>query len=162
MVTALGTGYAMVRVPEDNDPNHGGGPIRKASGVAFSARAWDVVRRTPHAVVYENEPGAAWTPPLATTKMFLPDGRLVNQSAEASTMMGIGLGAAAPWPAYLVTTLLGLALGATFGVTLAQRGRRGIGFAKGVFLGAGTGFLLGGIKSYRALTSGSTTPTTSV
>jgi hypothetical protein len=157
MVTALGTGYAMVRVPEDDNPNHGGGPIRKASGVAFPAHAWDVVRRTPHAVVYENEPGAAWTPPLATTKMFSADGQLVNQSAEASTMMGGGFGAAAPWPAYLTAALLGLAIGATFGVTLAQRGRRGIGFAKGLFLGAGTGLLLGGAKSYA-----STAPATSV
>jgi hypothetical protein len=158
MVTALGTGYAMVRVSEDNNPNHGGGPIRKASGVAFPARAWDVVRRTPHAVVYENEPGAAWTPPLATTKMFLPDGRLVNQSAEASTMMGGAFGAAAPWPLSLTGTLLGLAIGVTYGVVLAQRGRRGIGLAKGAFLGAGTGFLLSGLS----VLARSTTPTTSV
>lgn len=69
-------GYAMVRLPYDDNPNHGN-VIRVAPGSnVVPAHAGNVVRRSPLLVVNEPEPGAAWPGDLSNM-MFLPDGRLV-------------------------------------------------------------------------------------
>lgn len=85
--TSLGAGYALVHVGPDDNPNSGGGPIRRAPGsnVVYAHAGTDVLR-TPHAVVREAEPGANWPEHLATTRMFLPDGRLVPQTSAVVDM----------------------------------------------------------------------------
>ncbi len=72
--TNLGAGYALVPVPPDDNPDHGGGPIRISPLVVTPAHAGNTVFRTPHAVVREGEPGAVY--PGLENMMFLPDGRL--------------------------------------------------------------------------------------
>src|SRR6185295_5500940 len=92
-------GNATVRVPEDNNPDHGGGPIRRSplltvrSGDGMPPNGWpQMVLRTPHQVVPDTEPGGAVWPGLQYMK-FLPDGRLVpaNALGDAPPMeMGFG------------------------------------------------------------------------
>ena len=82
----LGAGYALVTVPPNNNPDTGGGPIRKSPLVALPAHAGNTIYRTPHLVVREAEPGANWPGDL-TKMMFLPDGRLVPAKPYAYDMM---------------------------------------------------------------------------
>lgn len=86
MISTLGAGYALVPVPPDDNPDHGGGPIRKSVGLAVRAQAGNRVFRAPWLVVREAEAGANWPTDLSTTKMFLPDGRLVDQEPYARDM----------------------------------------------------------------------------
>ncbi len=83
----FGYGGAMVREPEDTNPDSSGGPIRRTvglttrSGEGMPPNGWPtMVLRTPHNVVYEPEPGGAAYPGI-TYKKFLPDGRLVPAGA---------------------------------------------------------------------------------
>ncbi len=87
-------GNATVYVPEDNDPNHGGGPIRRSVGITMPSgdgmppNGWpQMVLRTPHAVVQDAESGGARWPGLQYQK-FLPDGRLVPANALGGAMFG--------------------------------------------------------------------------
>jgi hypothetical protein len=82
----LGAGYALVPVAPDDNPDHGGGPIRKSPNNALPAHAGNYVYRTPHLVVREAEAGANWPYDL-TQQMFLPDGRLVPAKPYAFDMM---------------------------------------------------------------------------
>ena len=84
----LGAGYALVPVAPVPDwaVSNGGGPIRKAGGLAVRAHAGNTVYRTPHAVVREAEPGASWEGDLSN-QMFLPDGRLVPATGMAFDML---------------------------------------------------------------------------
>jgi hypothetical protein len=78
---------AMVREPPELLPSESGGPIRRTGGFAVRSgegmrpHGWPtMVRRSPHAVVYDAEPGGATYPGLQYMK-FLPDGRLVPADA---------------------------------------------------------------------------------
>lgn len=83
----LGSGHALVYVAPNDNPNQGGGPIRRAPGSnVVYAHAGNYVSRTPHLVVREAEPGANWPDSLAETMMFLPDGRLVPQTSAVIDM----------------------------------------------------------------------------
>jgi hypothetical protein len=93
-------GNATVRVPEDNNPDHGGGPTRRSplvvmpSGDGMPPNGWpQMVLRTPHQVVYDAEPGGAAWPGLQYMK-YLPDGRLVpaNALGGAPATMEMGFG----------------------------------------------------------------------
>jgi hypothetical protein len=83
----LGAGYALVHVAPNNNPNQGGGPIRRAPGSnVVYAHAGSRVERSPLLVVREAEPGASWPEDLAATMMISPDGHLVPQTAAAVDM----------------------------------------------------------------------------
>lgn len=82
----LGSGGAMVVVPPDDNPDHGGGPIRKSPLLVARAHAGNTVYRTPNTNVREAEPGANWPQDLSQF-MFLPDGRLVPAQPYAHDMM---------------------------------------------------------------------------
>jgi len=81
----LGAGYAIVPVPPVPDWNTsaGGGPISRSSQASVPAGAGNYVWRSPLNVVREAEPGAGWWQDLSATKMFLPDGRLVDAKPYA-------------------------------------------------------------------------------
>ena len=81
----LGAGYAIVPVLPNDNPDEGGGPIRRSPLLVLPAHAGNTVHRTPHNVVREAEAGAAWPGDL-TKMMFLPDGRLVPASPAAYDM----------------------------------------------------------------------------
>lgn len=85
MRSNLGAGYALVPVPPVPDWNTsaGGGPISRSSQASVPAHAGNYVYRSPLNVVREAEPGANWWQDLAATKMFLPDGRLVDAKPYA-------------------------------------------------------------------------------
>jgi hypothetical protein len=85
MITQLGAGYALVPVPPVPDwaTWEGGGPISKSSQASLPAHAGNYVYRSPLNVVREAEPGANWPQNLQATKMFLPDGRLVDAKPYA-------------------------------------------------------------------------------
>lgn len=119
----LGAGYALVPVPPDDNPDHGGGPIRKSVGLATYAQAGNNVYRTPLLVVREAEAGAGWPTDLSTTKMFLPDGRLVDQEPFAQDMFH----GAAPG-----TVIYAQPVGGGFLRSLIP--------AAGMFIGAGAGY----------------------
>ena len=113
---------ATVFYPPENNPNVGGGPIRRASGaLVYSGDGMppngtpDMVLRTPHAVVYDTEAGGATWPGL-DKMMFLPDGRLVPQTAMHGVPNFVGN---AP-PIVLALVLGGLAV---TGYMLARGGR---------------------------------------
>lgn len=122
--TSLGAGYALVPVAPEDNPNAGGGPIRRAPGSnVVYAHAGNTVYRTPHNVVREAEPGASWPTDLSTTMMFLPDGRLVPQtSAVVDMFRGAG-----PEVVFAKPVSTGL---------------RGLVPAIGMFAGAATGYKL--------------------
>lgn len=85
MISQLGAGYAIVPVPpvQDWETWVGGGPISKSSQASLPAHAGNYVYRSPLNVVREAEPGANWPRDLQATKMFLPDGRLVDAKPYA-------------------------------------------------------------------------------
>jgi hypothetical protein len=160
----FGSGYAIVREPEDNDPNHGGGPIRR-SGFAVVPAAENLpgyplmVKRTPHPVVNDAESGGARYPWLTKMK-FLPDGRIVRQDA-LSGFAGFGADPAAAAAASTVAPSNAASAAAT-AVPTAQAGVSnsswtfaGVGVFAGLFLGmflspknqkvgAGIGAVVGG------------------
>jgi len=79
---------ALVRYPVDNNPDHGGGPIRRTeaganvySGEGMPPHGYPTkIYRQPGEIVPDAEPGGARVKGL-DHMMFLPDGRLVQQSA---------------------------------------------------------------------------------
>lgn len=90
-MSRLGEG-ATVRyaIPEDYwNPNEGGGPIRRSSGVVTRQESGtgEYVRRTPHQVIWDAGPGGAYEPHLWTSK-FLPDGRVVPADASDRVISG--------------------------------------------------------------------------
>lgn len=102
-------GNATVYYPPDNDPNHGGGPIRRSSGVTTPAYAGDVVWRTPHPPTPDAESGGAQDVPAGMK--FLPDGRLVEAGAMGGAVEGdSGLGVFG-WVGLLGLVVLGTAIG---------------------------------------------------
>lgn len=143
----LGAGYALVSVPPVPDwaVSNGGGPIRKASGIAFPARAGNMVYRTPHNVVREGEPGASW-PGSFEDKMFLPDGRMVPATAMAHDMMH---GADLPESANLnirrtIGPSITMVLGAGAGMALTAKGPHRIaGTIAGALVGGVLGLIFG-------------------
>jgi hypothetical protein len=108
----------------------GGGPILRTPLVALPANSTTMVYRTPHAVVYDAEPGGAAVPSL-WTKKFLDDGRLVDQNALGA------FGAATRGQVYgaLAGTVL---VGALTGALIARRRK-----ARGGAIGAASGLALG-------------------
>jgi hypothetical protein len=86
-------GNATVYQPPDDNPDHGGGPIRRSPHVTVrndEMVSW--VLRTPHGVVREHSPGGVSR--YVRDKKFLPDGRLVPRSALGSpATTGSGFGA---------------------------------------------------------------------
>lgn len=115
----LGYGARVYYPPEDN-PNEGGGPIRRSplvtthSGDGMQPHGYpQMVLRTPHNVVYDTEPGGAFLPELWSMK-FLPDGRVVPAGA---------LGAAGGGGETLAA-LTAIALGGAAGVALGLLLRR--------------------------------------
>ena len=84
----LGNVGVRYPIPEDyNNPNEGGGPIRRTPLVAAAANAGNVVYRSPNAIVPDMQPGGAFEPKLWGEK-FLPDGRIVPDNAMVNE----------PWP----------------------------------------------------------------
>lgn len=94
-----------------------------------------VVLRTPHAVVPENEPYSAWEPPLATTSKFLPDGRLVAQDA-------LGAPGGISTANLLRGVVIGLSAGLGAGVGAMTARKRGYGAVVGGAVGLSTGVVL--------------------
>lgn len=84
----FGEGASVFVMPNDPNPDHGGGPVRRGGPqtVWLDPPAGDTVYRTPHQVVREGEPGARW--PGITRDKFLPDGRLVRQGALGGVFSG--------------------------------------------------------------------------
>jgi hypothetical protein len=140
-------GNATVRSPINNDPDTGGGPIRRSplvvarSGDGMPPHGWpQMVLRTPHGVVPDEESGGAAYPWEEKMK-FLPDGRMVPAGA-----LGGALGAALTEDEKALVTygvVGGTLLGAAFGAFLSLSKWRGVGV--GSVLGAGTGLVLSGL-----------------
>lgn len=86
----FGEGATVFVEPDDPDPDHGGGPVRRGGPQTIRMQPpIDVmVYRTPHQVVREGEPGARW--PGITRDKFLPDGRLVRQGALGNSGSAFG------------------------------------------------------------------------
>jgi hypothetical protein len=105
-----------------------GGPILRTPLVALPANSMTMVYRTPHAVVYDAEPGGAAVPSL-WTKKFLPDGRLVPQDA-----LGAPVTRTQVYGALFGTVVAGALAGA-----LIARRRK----ARGGAIGAASGLALG-------------------
>lgn len=96
MSSSFGYGGAMVYEPPELSPDQSGGPIRRTGGITTRSgegmrpHGWPtMVRRTPHAVVYDAEPGGATYPGLQYQK-FLPDGRLVPAGALGGLAGALG------------------------------------------------------------------------
>lgn len=124
-----------------NNPNAGGGPIRRSPLLAFRTRNdGDMVWRTPHAVVPDAEPGGAAEPQLWTEK-FLPDGRLVPQDALGAIGAPEGLSYKTRVLLYVLT--MG-AVGAGVGAIVADR--RGARMRESI-VGAGIGIGLGALTA---------------
>lgn len=148
MITTLGAGGALVRVPPDNNPNSGGGPIRKGAGSNVApARAGNFVFRTPHTVVREAEPGAAWEGDLSAFQ-FDQNGRLRKRQPYAYDMFhGADAPAAVvytggvPGGGFLFTLAPIAAMFAGGAVGYNVSSRRGLG----TFFGAIAGGILGRI-----------------
>lgn len=143
--SSLGAGYALVPVPPDDNPNSGGGPIRKGAGSnVIAAQAGNFVYRTPHTVVREAEPGAAWEGDL-TALQFDQNGGLRKRQPYAYDMFH---GADAPTviyangtgPSVLPTLIpvIGLIAGGAVGYNV---GRNRKGWT--TFIGALAGGILG-------------------
>lgn len=117
----------MMRSPYAIVPSGGGMP---PNGIP------QVVRRTPHTVVPDAEPAAAWEPPLATTAKFLPDGRLVPQDALGA----FGASQTLTLLTIMKVAVVGLSagLGAGAGALLSRKRGRGAVVGGAVGLGAGT------------------------
>jgi len=133
----LGSGYALVPVGPDDNPNHGGGPIRKSSGIALPAHAGTFVQRSPLNVVREAEAGSTWPVDLAAEMMFLPDGRLVPQKPYArpfgdSTMQPVFV---QPFRQGVKPAFISMLLGAGAGGAMVSKHR--LGGAIGGALGGG-------------------------
>lgn len=101
----LGYG-AQVRVPPDNNPDSGGGPLRRSPFRLVPANEVVMVSRTPFPGTPDPESGWARDPYFDEPKKFLPDGRIVPAGA---------LGAAGDVCPNLATTIL---LSAAGGVAL--------------------------------------------
>lgn len=136
-------GNATVYQQLDENPNHSGGPIRRASGALVPAgqgpytRAGTMVIRSPNNVVPDAEPGGAFYPELWSMK-FLPDGRLVPQDALGGAL---GMTQAVRYQALVVGGSLAGALAGAFSTrTVKSIWVRGLGTAAttllGVWLGA--------------------------
>jgi hypothetical protein len=173
----FGSGYAIVREPEDNDPDHGGGPIRR-SGFAVVPAAENLpgyplmVKRTPHPVVNDAESGGARYPWLTKMK-FLPDGRIVRQdalsgfagfgadpvaAAAASTIAPSSAASAAatavptapdPIKRYHHMIAGGALVGAAWGL-FSSKEHRAAGLGLGTLLGAGFGALIASVFEPKA------------
>lgn len=121
--------------PIDDNPDSGGGPIRRSPLDVVRIDAGNFVQRSPHPMI--PDPGRQDEPQLLTQK-FLPDGRLVPDRA---------LGAALPYRARvaLYGGLFALA-GAAAGAWVGGPGGRGKGAVTGGLVGLGASVLgaLGG------------------
>lgn len=141
----LGAGYALVPVPPVPDWNvsAGGGPIRKSSGIALPAHAGTFVQRSPLNVVREAEAGSTWPQDLATTMMFLDDGRLVPQAPYARPF-----GDSGPQPIFVQPhrsvkpAFISMLLGAGAGGALVSKHRIG-GAIGGALVGGVLGLIFG-------------------
>lgn len=147
---------ATVYYPIDNDPDHGGGPIRRAGGIVersgdgMPPHGWpQMVSRTPHAVVPDAEPGGAGYEWLTRMK-FLPDGRLVPASALGAPLAPATVSQLVTGTGYSVLpfdtgvskllvwgTVAGTLLGSAIGAALAARRWRGLGVGAAIGLGSG-------------------------
>lgn len=144
----LGAGHALVYVAPDDNPNSGGGPIRRAPGSnVVYAHAGSRVERSPLLVVNEAEPGAGWPEDLSATRMFLPDGRLVPQtSAVVDMFRGAGEPATVVYARPPVTGLralvpaIGMFAGAAAGYKFSTR-RPGWGTLGGAVVGGILGLI---------------------
>jgi hypothetical protein len=130
-------------VPEDYDnPNEGGGPIRRTPLTAARANAGNIIYRSPHAIVPDMEPGGAFEPQLWSQKM-LPDGRIVPDNAMVNEPFGRFGNFGAFDKSFLnwdETTMLmtsSTAFGAILGASVAHRRwvGAGLGLLSGVFGG---------------------------
>ncbi len=145
--TNLGSGYALVPVAPVPDwrTSAGGGPISKSSQASVPAHAGTFVQRSPLNVVREAEAGANWPEDLASTAMFLPDGRLVRREPWADATYPGAFGAAevilaphkGPRPAFW-TMLIGAGAGAGL-----VRDRRIAGAIGGALVGGVLGLIFG-------------------
>jgi hypothetical protein len=142
-ISSAPLGAVTVPYPQDDDPRHGGGPIRRAYGYMTQSdygMKYDpsVILRTPHGVSPDEGSGETWPPVLATQKM-LPDGRIVNRdslrgmdgfglSFESKLALGAGLGLLAG----------SLVAGSLLGALFAQPGARLRGLGKGMLMGGST------------------------
>ena len=149
MITSnLGTGYSLVPVPPDWNPNEGGGPVRKAPGSNVeAAHAGNTVYRTPNTRVIEAEPGARWPGDLSKM-MFLPDGRLVPATPAAYDMFrGVDDPMVRGKFSLKVKRTIGASVvaivGAGFGATLAPADRRVAGTVVGAVVGGILGLIFG-------------------
>jgi hypothetical protein len=124
-----------------NNPNEGGGPIRRTPLVAERIHAVTMVRRTPHQFAWDAEPGGANEPQLWVDK-FLPDGRIVQAAALGATALESRVVGLAIW-----SLGGGAVLGAFFGAATAPSGmklrRAGLGSLVGFLTGAFLGGLAG-------------------
>jgi hypothetical protein len=149
MVTSsLGSGDALVYVPEETNPNEGGGPIRRSGLVTTRAGEGmppygppPMIWRTPHQVVPDGEPGSDEHP--ARGMKFLPDGRLVPVDALGDVVEKYS-DSATRW---LDTfgALTGTVLGGLIGLLVSRPGQRWKNAGIGSVIGLGGGVVLTGI-----------------
>jgi hypothetical protein len=137
MIISLGAGYPLVPVPyPDDNPDHGGGPIRKSPNNALPAHAGNMVYRTLLLVTREAEAGSRWPGDLSKM-MFLPDGRLVPAKPYAFDMFN-GAGESSSGFLHTLVPALSMFAGAGAGYKLSSKHR-----ALSTFGGAVVGGILG-------------------
>jgi len=133
----FGSGYALVHVGPDDNPDHGGGPIRRAPGSnVVRAHAGDIVHRAPYNVVNEAEAGSVY--PGLEHMMFLPDGRLVPANASVTDMFSGAEGGGAASTIRTLVPAVAMFSGAALGFKLASKHQ-----AWGAIGGAVAGGILG-------------------
>jgi len=138
---SLGEG-AQVYYPIENNPNAGGGPIRRTPLVAERIHAVTMVRRTPHQFAWDAEPGGAYEPQLWRDK-FLPDGRIVRASA-------LGVIDIPELQSRFINLAIwsvggGALFGSLYGAVQAKRGKRVRNAGLGGLFGALGGLLIAGV-----------------
>lgn len=85
----LGHG-ARVFLPLTDDPDKGGGPVRRSPFALVPAHYSQQVRKSPHAVVFS--PASGYDPPDYSRLAFLPDGRLQPRSEFPAVTSFAGAG----------------------------------------------------------------------
>jgi hypothetical protein len=143
-------GYgAQVRVSPDNNPDSGGGPLRRSPFRLVPADETVMVSRTPFPGAPDPESGWARDPYFDEPRKFLPDGRLVPAGALGAieTYAGEFAGKNLAIFSILGCTLLGF--GAAFLFSDPSNRLRNVGF--GSLLGFGTGATVAGIAGRSAV-----------
>lgn len=132
-----------------NNPNEGGGPIRRTPLLAVRIDAGNTIYRTPHQVVRDAEPGGAYEPQLWQDK-FLPDGRIVPAGALGATselqsrIINLGVWSVGG----------GALLGSLYAAVQAKRGKRVRAAGFGGLFGALGGLLIAGVAGRTAAVAG--------